>query len=78
MGVKLGSDKFENRVRRTIFGPKRTEVTRDWRKLHNEELNDFYSTHSIMRVIKCKEIRWAGHVACMERAGCIQGFGGET
>ena len=50
---------------RTIFGPRRDEVTREWRKLHNEELNDLYSSPNIVRVIKSKRMRWAGHVAHM-------------
>jgi hypothetical protein len=53
----------ENRVLR-IFGPKRDEVTREWRKLPNEELNDLYSPN-IFRVTKWRKIRWAGHVARM-------------
>ena len=53
---------FENRVLR-IFGPKRDEVTGEWRKLHNEELNNLYSSSNIVRVIKSRRIRWAGHVA---------------
>jgi len=56
---------FENRVLRRIFGPRRDEVTREWRKLHNEELNDFYSSPNIVRVIKSRRMRWAGHVAHM-------------
>ena len=56
---------FENRVLRRIFGPRRDEVTREWRKLHNEELNDLYSSPSIFRVIKSKRMRWAGHVASL-------------
>jgi hypothetical protein len=56
---------FENRVLRRIFGPKRDEVTGGWRKLHNEELHDLYSSPSIVRVIKARRMRWAGHVACM-------------
>jgi hypothetical protein len=54
---------FESRVFRRIFGPKRDEVTGEWRKLHNEELSDLYSVHNIVRVVKSKRIRWAGHVA---------------
>ena len=56
---------FENRVLRRIFGPKRDEVTREWRKLHNEELNDLYSPN-IIWVIKLRRMRWVGHVVCME------------
>jgi hypothetical protein len=54
---------FENRVLRRIFGPKRDEVIGGWRKLHNEELHGSYSSPSIVRVIKARRIRWAGHVA---------------
>jgi len=50
---------------RRIFGPKRDKVTREWRKLHNEELNDLYSLPNIVRVIKSRRMRWAGHVARM-------------
>jgi hypothetical protein len=56
---------FENRVLRRTFGPKRDEVTGGWRKLHNEELHGLYSSPSIVRVIKAKTMRWAGHVAHM-------------
>jgi hypothetical protein len=56
---------FENRVLRMIFGPKRNEVTGEWRKLHNEELRDLYSSPSIMRIIKSRWMKWAGHVARM-------------
>jgi hypothetical protein len=56
---------FENRVLRRIFGPKRDEVTGGWRKLHNEELYDLYSSPNIVRVIKPRRMRWAGHVARM-------------
>jgi hypothetical protein len=54
---------FENRVLRGIFGLKRNEVTEEWRKLHNEELRDLYSSPSIIRIIKSWMMRWAGHVA---------------
>jgi hypothetical protein len=57
---------FENTVLRRIFGPKRDEVTREWRKLHNEELNDLYSLPNIIRAIKSRGIRWTRHVARME------------
>jgi hypothetical protein len=56
---------FENRVLRGIFGSKRDEVTGEWRRLHNEELNDLYSTPNIIWVIKSRRMRWAGHVARM-------------
>ena len=56
---------FENRVLRKVFGPKRDEVTGEWRKLHNEELNDLYSLPNIVRVVKSRRMRWAGHVARM-------------
>jgi hypothetical protein len=56
---------FENRVLRRVFGPKRDEVTGEWRKLHNEELNDLYSLPNIVRVVKSRRMRWAGHVAHM-------------
>ena len=56
---------FENRVLRRVFGPKRDEVTGEWRKLHNEELNDLYSLSNILRVVKSRRMRWAGHVARM-------------
>jgi len=56
---------FENRALKRIFGPKRDEVTREWRKLHNEELNDLYSSPNIVRVIKSRIMTWAGHVAHM-------------
>ena len=60
---KLGMSK--NMVLRRIFGSRRDEVTGEWRRLHNEELNDLYSSPSIVRVIKSRRMRWAGHVARM-------------
>jgi hypothetical protein len=57
---------FENRVLRRIFGPKRNEVTGEWRKLHNEELHGLYSSPDIIRQVKSRRMRWAGHVARME------------
>jgi hypothetical protein len=56
---------FENRVLRVIFGPKRDEVTGEWRKLHNDELHDMYSSPNIERVIKSRRMRYARHVARM-------------
>jgi hypothetical protein len=56
---------FENRVLRRGFGPMRDEVTREWRKLHTEELNNLYSIPNNLRVVKSRRMRWAGHVACM-------------
>ena len=57
---------FENRVLRRIFGSKRDGVTGEWRKSHNEELNDLYCSPNIVRVIKWRRMRWAGHVARVE------------
>jgi hypothetical protein len=54
---------LEKKVLRRIFGPKREEVTGGWRKLHNEELHDLYSSPSIIKIIKSRRMRWAGHVA---------------
>jgi len=56
---------FENRVLRRVFGPKRDKILREWRKLHNEELNDLYCSTNIVRVIKSRRMRWAGHVTRM-------------
>jgi hypothetical protein len=56
---------FENRVLRRIFGAKRDEITGEWRKLHNEELKGLYSAPNIVRVIKSRILRWAGHVELM-------------
>jgi hypothetical protein len=60
---------FDNRVLRRVFGPKRDEVTEEWRKLHNEELSDRYSLPNIVRVVKSRRMRWAGHVARMGGRG---------
>jgi hypothetical protein len=73
MGVKLGLTLreelrlrvFENRVLSRIFGPRRDEVTGEWRKLHNEELHTLYSSPDIIRQVKSRRMRWAGHVARM-------------
>ena len=62
---------FENRVLRRIIGPGRDGVTGEWRKLHNEELNDLYCSPNIVRVIKWKRMRWAGHVAGMEEGRAV-------
>ena len=64
---------FENRLLRRVFGPKRDEVTEEWRKLHNEELNVLYSPN-IVRVINSRTMRWAGHVACMGMGEARTGF----
>jgi hypothetical protein len=60
---------FENRVLRRIFGPERDDVTGEWRKLHNEDLHDLYSSPSIIRVGKLRRMRWAGHVTRIGRRG---------
>ena len=68
---------FENMVLRRIFGPRRDEVMGEWRRLHNEELNDLYFSPSIVWVIKWRRMRWAGHVARMgEERGCIGSWWG--
>ena len=69
---------FESRVLRRIFGPKRDKVTGEWRKLHNEELNDLYSSPNIVRVIKPRRLRWTGHMAHIGERRGIHRVGGET
>ena len=69
---------FENRVLRRIFGPQKDDVTEEWRKLHNEELNDLYCSPNIVRMIKSRIMRWAGHVARMgESRGLYRVFVGK-
>jgi hypothetical protein len=65
---------FENRVLRRMFEQKRAEVTRGWRKPHNEELHKFYSLPSIIRMIESRRMRWAWHVARMGRIGMRMGY----
>jgi hypothetical protein len=81
MGVKLGLTLreeqrlrvFENRVLRRIFGPKWDEATGDWRRLHNKELNDLYSSPNVIQAIKPRRMRWAGRVARMrEKRGAYR------
>ena len=69
---------FKNMVLRRIFGSRRDEVTGEWRRLHNEELNDLYSSPNIVRVIKSRRVRWAGHVARMGKGGTYTGFCEDT
>jgi hypothetical protein len=69
---------FENRVLKNIFEPKRDEGTGEWRKLHNEELHDLYSSPSIIRTIKSRRMRWAGHVARMGRRETRIGYRWES
>jgi len=68
---------FENVVLRRIFGPRRDEVTGEWRRMHNEELNDLYPSPNIVRLIKSRRMRWAVHVTSMgEERGCIGSWWG--
>ena len=65
MKKESGLRVFKNRVLRRVFGPKRDEVTGEWRKLHNEKLRDLYSLPNIVCVVKSRRMKWVGHVACM-------------
>jgi len=68
---------FENMALRRMFEPRRDEVTGEWMRLYNEELNDLYSSPNIVRVIKSIRMRWAGHVAhVVRRGGCIGSWWG--
>ena len=69
---------FENKVLRRIFGPKRDEVTGEWRRLHNKEPYALYSSQNNIRVIKSRRLRWAGYVALMGERRGADGFTGET
>jgi hypothetical protein len=70
---------FENKVLRRIFGPKRDEITGEWRRLHSEELYALYSSPNIIRVMKSRRLRWAGHVALMgERRGAYRVLVGKS
>jgi hypothetical protein len=69
---------FENRILRRIFGPKRDEVTGEWRKLYNEELHNLYSSPDIIRQVKSRQMRWAGHVARMGEERKVYNFWWES
>jgi hypothetical protein len=69
---------FENRVVRRIFGPKREEVAGDWRRLHNEELQNLYASTNVISVIKSRRMGWAGHVAHTGDETFTQNFGRKT
>ena len=74
MGEERRLRVFEKRVLMRVFGPKRDEVTAEWRKLHNEELSNLYSLPNIVRVVKSRIMRWAGHVARMGEGRRCTGF----
>ena len=76
-GGKEAERLFENMVSRRIFGPRWDEVTGEWRGLHNEELNDLYSSPNIVRVIKSRRMRWAGHVTRMGEERGLWGLVGK-
>ena len=65
---------FENRVLRRVFGPKRDEVTGEWRKLHNKELSDLFFLPNIVRVVKSRRIKWEGHVVCLAKGREVYRF----
>jgi len=68
---------LENKVLRRIIGPRKDDVTGEWKRLHNEGLNDLYTSPNILRVIKSRRMRWAGHEARMgEENGCIGSWWG--
>jgi hypothetical protein len=69
---------FTNRVLRRVFGPKRDEVTGKWRNLHSEEPHILYSSPNIVRQIKSRRMKWAGHVVHMGQEKSVQGFGGKA
>jgi hypothetical protein len=69
---------FENRVLKRIFEPKRDEVTGEWRKLPSGEIHNLYSYTDIIRYIKSRRMRWAGHMACMGEERKVRGFGGKA
>ena len=72
--MERGLRELGNGVVRRIFGPRTDEVTGEWGRLHNEELNDLYCSPNIIWVIKSRRIRWTGHVACMGRVVVYTGF----
>jgi hypothetical protein len=69
---------FENRVLRRIFGQKRDEVTGDWRKLHNAEVHNLYSSSNVIKMIKSRRMSWEGYVARMGRSGMHKGYWWES